>query len=431
MKLSVIAILILITLSSNLNAQTFIAKGGLIKDAEVTFGRTLFPTEIDNLSEKLECDHFGLYQVCINVQHDIWLSNRHGHYSKSYSSTCFSMDASDGFIYDGTSTFTGNFIPDGNLNNINNGQSANGVWFLVIEDLQEGSFGFCSDFSLTFKSNVPCDPSICEVETISNCSCPDETDDCLLLPDLIVLEKNTRDHLTYFPSSDKQYPNQIRFSASMANIGHGPLEVVPTQQYYCNDIAINDPSECTDGVLFQGIKQNIYHKKGEQFEIQSRPANNWYFDDKRGHNHYHVDGWTDFKLLRKRWWTNNPDKWKVINSSSKVSYCLMDSNKCLEEEQNCTLVQEVYGRSNLSNYGLGNYFRCNQQIQGISVGAVDNYGMFYEGQYIDIPEKIKPGIYYLFIEVDPENYYKEENEQNNAILIKVKFNEKMGSITLY
>ncbi len=427
-------------------AQTFEAKGGIIEDATVeVFSRKLFPVEISDLPVSIDCGQFGINKVCINIDHErlsdlkvtllspdgteVWLTNRNGHTSRGYSNTCFSLEATDGFVYNGTSRFRGNFIPDGNLNNLNNGQDPNGIWYIAVEDLQEGYFGFFRSFSLSFSDQVPCDPSLCELENINDCECPDPSmQDCQLLPDLMVLENNTRNHIQYFPSTDEQYPNQLRFSASMANIGHGPLEVRPINEYFCDGRLIADPSECSEGRLTQTISQYIYHKKGDSFSIDSAKANSWYFDTQRGHNHYHVEDWTDFRLLRKKWWTNDPEKWKVIAESSKVSYCLMDSNLCLEEEQNCKYKTKAYFRDNLINYGLGHYFRCEQKVQGISVGAVDTYGLFYEGQYIDIPTSLKLGKYYLYIVVDPKNYYQELNEQNNSILIPLSFEKSKAGI---
>jgi len=78
-----------------------------------------------------------------------------------------------------------------------------------------------------------------------------------------------------------------------------------------------------------------------------------------------------------------------------------------------------YSRANLPNYGLGEFTSCNSDFQGISVGGIDYYGMNYEGQSIDLPADIKPGKYYLYIEVDPLNLFIERNEKNNSLLIPV------------
>ena len=46
--------------------------------------------------------------------------------------------------------------------------------------------------------------------------------------------------------------------------------------------------------------------------------------------------------------------------------------------------------------------------------------MMYEGQFIKLPETLKSGTYYIYMEVDPNNYYLESNEHNNTSLIKIK-----------
>jgi len=81
----------------------------------------------------------------------------------------------------------------------------------------------------------------------------------------------------------------------------------------------------------------------------------------------------------------------------------------------------IYDQAHLPNYGLGKYTSCNSRRQGISVGGIDYYGMNYEGQSIRLPADIAPDEYYLFIEVDPNNDYKEIDEENNSTLIPVKY----------
>ncbi|MBL0099240.1 MAG: hypothetical protein IPP49_03595 [Saprospiraceae bacterium] len=69
--------------------------------------------------------------------------------------------------------------------------------------------------------------------------------------------------------------------------------------------------------------------------MDAHPGGHLYFDNSPGHNHYHVADWVDFVLLKKRWWTGNPLKWKVVAKSTKVSYCLFDNLNCNAQNNYC------------------------------------------------------------------------------------------------
>lgn len=122
-------------------------------------------------------------------------------------------------------------------------------------------------------------------------------------------------------------------------------------------------------------------------------------------------------MLQKRWWTSNPNRWKRIAVSEKESYCHLDNTTCNTENQYCEHGGTTYSQDHLSNYDLGRFVSCNNKVQGISVGGVDYYGMFYEGQHVSLPSNICAGKYYLRITVDPDNHYREEDDTNNQVII--------------
>lgn len=418
-------------------AQTFTGKGGDILDYSNSFYRNFFPIEVDNLPESINCD-FGLTEVCITIQHrrssdlkvtllspdgnEIWLTNRNGgNQGSNYTNTCFSNTGFNGFIYDGISPFTGQYLPDGQMENLNNSQNPNGIWFLIIEDLREGIIGELLHFSISFGKEVNCSKSKCRKENIGACDCPNSEEDCLLLPDLVILKDLTAKQWKWFPEEHPDYPNQIRLGVGMANIGHGPMEIKGTNQWFCPEGNVeNEKTKCQDGSNpYQKIEQLVFQKKGNKLDTIIQTGGNLYFESAVGHNHYHADDWVDFVLLKKIFWRKNPKKWKVIGRSRKVSYCLFDSNRCRENPKNCKDGNQHFSPQNMINYGLGGYESCNSDRQGISVGGIDYYGMMYEGQSIKFSKPIKKGTYYLLIEVDPENHYRELNEENNIVLIKI------------
>ena len=88
-------------------------------------------------------------------------------------------------------------------------------------------------------------------------------------------------------------------------------------------------------------------------------------------------------------------------TGKKVTFCLVDNDRS-------TLVKKGSSR---------NYFDCNAQLQGISVGWSDNYHQSTEGQELDITGA-PGGIYYLIHHADPDNHWLEKNEYNNFAWVK-------------
>jgi Lysyl oxidase len=83
-----------------------------------------------------------------------------------------------------------------------------------------------------------------------------------------------------------------------------------------------------------------------------------------------------------------------------------------------------YGSKNLPNYGLGNFNGCDANIQGISVGGYDTYGMFFEGQYLTLPKGTKNGTYILEIEVDPNKKYMEKDKTNMIFSMEIELKKQ-------
>ena len=100
------------------------------------------------------------------------------------------------------------------------------------------------------------------------------------------------------------------------------------------------------------------------------------------HGHYHVPGFTEYRLL---------DGSGEVATGRKQSFCLMDS------------LQFVSG-------GEGKYHCGNQ---GISVSWADVYDRSTECQWIDITD-IAAGSYTLEIEVNPDGAYDELDLTNNV-----------------
>ena len=161
-----VAVLMFLSLTSK--AQTFSGTGGSIPDAAPG---VYFTIPVSGLPATTLNHAFGLVQVCVNINHTydgdleakliapdgtvVSLFTNIGGGGGNFTSTCF--DSTIGSLPIGGSSppYTGTFLPEGCLGNINNGQNGNGVWTLMIQDDAPADTGLVVDWQLTFGSNAP------------------------------------------------------------------------------------------------------------------------------------------------------------------------------------------------------------------------------------------------------------------------------------
>lgn len=425
--------LLILVVSFCANAQQFVSGGGKINDFKDFVRTDTFKIEVKNLPLKAD-SKFGLSKVCFNISHtrasdlkiellspsgiSIWLSNRNGRDTgRDYMNTCFRSNGFSGYIHQANAPFEGEFIPDGRFSFLNNGENPNGTWKLLIADLREGVTGNLNYLNLEFSENPMPNQELspCSFENPEGCDCTNSKNNCELLPDLIILKKFTEEQIKEYPKDDPQYAGQLRFAATIANIGDGPIETLGMSEWYCGDEKVDSLTKCADGKFArQKIYQRIYSKNEKGLTWKDHLAGTNYFDDKPGHNHFHVDDWVEFRLVKKV-----KKKSILVAKGRKVSYCLFDSGICSNSNDLCQEKGINFGEKNLKNYGLGNYTDCKSKKQGISVGGYDTYGLLYEGQFIQLPKGLKSGQYFLEIEIDPNHIYKEKDRTNNTLRMPV------------
>jgi subtilisin-like proprotein convertase family protein len=302
-------------------SQEFFTAGKKITDFNDKFHIDSIEIKIVGLPNKIDTS-FGVSKICFNIEHrsisdlkiellspngsSIWLTNRNGRENgENYLNTCFSSAGFNGYIHQGKAPFIGDYVPDGRLSFINNGQNPNGTWYLLIQDLKKGEAGTCNFVKMEFapKPMPNNDKGICSIDHPELCKCSNKNSNCQLLPDLVVLPKFTKDQLEEFAQNDTNYPGQLRMAAAIANIGDGPMEVLGKGEW------LNTLSEKVDSSVVdklgnyarQIIYQRIQTKNNSNYlqAIDIKAGTN-YFDDKPGHNHFHVDDWVVFRLLQKQ-----------------------------------------------------------------------------------------------------------------------------------
>lgn len=438
------AFLLFICLSysfSNLQAQRFWAQGRKLNDFQHAFKIDTFLINVTGLNDSINST-FGISKIGLDILHQrvsdlkielmapdgtsIWLTNRNGRDSGNhYINTSFSSNGFKGYIHQGTAPFTGEFIPDGRIEFLNNGQNPNGTWKVLVQDLKEGISGELYYAWIQFEQNPT--PTLlqgrCSMDNPKGCIATPNSIDSAMLPDLIIIPAFTANQIQEYKWNDAFYPGQIRFGATMGNVGEGPLEIFGKNEWFCGDKRAKDStSVCPNNEhVRQKIYQHVYYKEGEKLVKKERFAGYNYYDAKPGHNHYHVEDWVAFRLMKYSYdKKGNLKKKEQIAQGRKETYCLFDSGICTEKDGFCYFKDTVYTEKNLNNYGLGTYSGCHATYQGISVGGYDTYGMMYEGQYLQLPKGLKSGTYYLEIEIDPKHYYLEKDHENNTYVQKVE-----------
>ncbi len=268
--------------------------------------------------------------------------------------------------------------------------------------------------------------SQCTTTNATSCMCetPGSTN-CDLLPDIIVgrpplLASGTNGVIEYSQTGNGAENGRLRVSVTTPNIGHGPLEVRTTNMYICGTDTITGtaPASCPGTGLppRQLVKQRVYHKNGNTMTYYDRDAGSMTYHPT--HGHMHVDDWGIY-TLRTQTPDPNPLNWPIIGTGAKLAFCLMDYGSCSTYNGHCVdSLGNTLTNSSFPNYGLGGGgYNCSSVVQGISSGYTDIYYQYLDGMYITIPPGTCNGDYYIVVQIDPYDYFLEENENNNVIVV--------------
>jgi hypothetical protein len=189
-------------------------------------------------------------------------------------------------------------------------------------------------------------------------------------------------------------PRLLRLTNTVWNAGQGRLDLVASHS----------------GTTTFATQRIFSHDAAGNWFVQSqRPAGEFVYHPE--HNHWHFD---DFAIYELRTVTANGGMGPVVRSSTKVSFCLVDTTKV-----NGTLSHAAPSQV---------YTVCSRAAgQGLSVGWGDVYLAGLPGQHIDITG-LGNGDFWLVSTADPVNWLLESNETNNAATLKVRI--KARSVTI-
>ncbi len=279
----------------------------------------------------------------------------------------------------------------------------------------------------------------CTLNLSTTCICKGGGNNCDLLPDITVSRPNL---LIYGSNGHIEYPQvcnppcngndaRLRISVSTPNIGHGPLETRGQSVWICGtDTFYVYQSTCPNTGLppKQLIKQRVYHKSPDDtMRYTDYPSGSMTYHP--SHGHQHIDNWGIYTLRTQ---TSNPDPltWPIIGTGSKLAFCLLDIGSCNGNSGYCVdSAGNTLNSTNIQNYGLGGgNYGCSNTVQGISAGFLDTYSQSLDGMWINLPAGLCNGQYWIVVQVDNLNLFREENDNNNVMAVPVNLTQQSGSV---
>jgi len=121
-----------------------------------------------------------------------------------------------------------------------------------------------------------------------------------------------------------------------------------------------------------------------------------------GHDHWHFEDFAVYQL-----WSLTPagELDRIVASSAKLSYCLIDTDVVAPEHPGYAARRRYRG--------------CGRTLQGLSVGWGDKYDSFLDGQSLDL-SGLTDGLYGLVSTTNPNASLVEADYTNNVAIVYLK-----------
>ena len=184
----------------------------------------------------------------------------------------------------------------------------------------------------------------------------------------------------------------LRVTNGIANRGAGPWQLRPE---FKPDVTL--------------ARQEILDANGSV--VKDRIVSIFEFDPE--HNHWHLKNVALFEV-REALDKGIDGRWGgvVVNDlgqvqSIKTTFCLIDVYKLDDNAPNAPTSE---GRT---------YWDCDGELQGISVGWVDQYHHALEGQQINLT-RVLEGVYYLVSTANPDGNFLEQDLTNNTAWVSFR-----------
>jgi Lysyl oxidase len=186
---------------------------------------------------------------------------------------------------------------------------------------------------------------------------------------------------------------RLRFAASLANFGPGPLLVLPQGRSRCP----RGQHPAVQVLHRDANNDGAFQLKGDKAELRRDVGCMLHHP---GHKHWHYNAMARYSLRL-------PGSEEALVARNKVSFCLRDNRRVRVPAQ--MQVSRQFGRCTRSSQG-----------QGISPGWTDLYKADLKGQWLRLPSGVDGDVLCLDLEADPRGQLTETNEMDNATTIAVR-----------
>jgi hypothetical protein len=186
---------------------------------------------------------------------------------------------------------------------------------------------------------------------------------------------------------------RLRFAASLANFGPGPLLVLPQGRSKCP----RGQHPAMQVVHRDANSDGAFQLKRDKAELRRDVGCMLHHP---GHKHWHYDAMARYSLRL-------PGSDEALVARNKVSFCLRDNRRVRVPAQ--MQVARQFRRCTRSSQG-----------QGVSPGWTDLYKADLNGQWLRLPKGVDGDVLCLDLEADPRGQLIETNEMDNATSIAIQ-----------
>ncbi|MGH3859989.1 lysyl oxidase family protein [Actinokineospora sp.] len=190
---------------------------------------------------------------------------------------------------------------------------------------------------------------------------------------------------------------QLRFSATVVNVGAGPFRLVASRPDQNSAFAVSQRIENTDG------------------SATDTPTAATMTFGSDSHGHYHVKDLETYTLHRL-------DNGAQVGASAKGGFCFMDTNSYRLSLPGAPQ-QPVY-----TSAGCGHHDSTSLSM-GLSVGWGDKYSWTLSDQFYDITG-VPEGRYRLRATADGNGLFAEANDANNETWVDLQLTLRRGAMTV-
>jgi len=187
---------------------------------------------------------------------------------------------------------------------------------------------------------------------------------------------------------------RLRFAATLANTGQGPLVLVPRGR-----------GRCPRG---QHSARQLVHVDADDDGAYRRSRDTTRTDDfagcmlrHLGHDHWHFDAMAAYALRR-------PGTRRPLAARDKVSFCLRDNVRVPTPGRSRTVPRAWFGDCTATTR------------QGISPGWADVYDADLDGQWLRVPRGVDGDLLCLDLTADPDDLVAETSEVDNATSVALR-----------